>query len=155
MCAARVPRGRVTALRRLGASDFAALQDGQIHGDGSLVYPNGERYEGQWVQGKRHGRGAYHYADGGRYEGEWVDDKIHGRGQSHYANGNVYDGEVRGQARAGRLGTNARPLPAAPIPPSGQAYTSASRARALVRARVLGHAQRARAPFSAYSVGAT
>ena len=72
------------------------IQDGQMHGQGTLVYPNGERYEGQWNFGKRHGFGTYYYADGGRYEGEWVDDKIHGKGKSVYANGNVYEGEVCG-----------------------------------------------------------
>jgi len=28
-------------------------QDGQMHGEGTLVYPNGEKYQGQWVLGKR------------------------------------------------------------------------------------------------------
>ena len=31
------------------------IQDGQMHGKGSLVYPNNERYDGTWVYGKRHG----------------------------------------------------------------------------------------------------
>ena len=26
-----------------------------MHGKGSLVYPNNERYDGAWVYGKRHG----------------------------------------------------------------------------------------------------
>lgn len=71
------------------------IQDGQMHGQGTLEYPNGERYDGQWHFGKREGYGVYYYLDGGRYEGEWVDDKIHGQGKSFYANGNVYDGQVR------------------------------------------------------------
>jgi hypothetical protein len=50
-----------------------------MHGKGTLIYPNGERYEGSWVYGKRHGPGTYFYLDGGRYEGEWVDDRIQGR----------------------------------------------------------------------------
>ena len=33
------------------------ISDGQMHGVGKLVYPNGEEYEGDWVYGKRHGRG--------------------------------------------------------------------------------------------------
>ena len=27
------------------------IQDGQMHGKGSLIYPNGERYEGSWCVG--------------------------------------------------------------------------------------------------------
>lgn len=33
------------------------IQDGQMHGKGSLIYPNNERYDGTWVYGKRHGHG--------------------------------------------------------------------------------------------------
>ena len=57
------------------------------------MYPNAERYEGNWVYGKRHGSGVYFYLDGGRYDGEWVDDRIQGRGKSIYANSNVYEGD--------------------------------------------------------------
>ena len=31
------------------------IMDGQMHGRGALIYPNGERYDGSWVHGKRHG----------------------------------------------------------------------------------------------------
>ena len=31
------------------------ILDGQMHGRGALIYPNGERYEGAWVYGRRHG----------------------------------------------------------------------------------------------------
>ena len=81
-----------------------------MHGKGTLIYPNGERYEGSWVYGKRHGFGAYHYLDGGRYEGEWVDDRIQGKGKSVYANGNVSGGRRlgarvrRARARTSRTG---------------------------------------------------
>ena len=44
------------------------IKEGRMHGRGSIVYPNNERYEGDWVMGKRHGFGTYHYLDGGRYE---------------------------------------------------------------------------------------
>ena len=35
------------------------ISNGQMHGQGTLVYPNREKYEGDWVYGKRHGVGAY------------------------------------------------------------------------------------------------
>ncbi len=38
-----------------------------MHGKGTLIYPNGERYEGNWVYGKRHGFGTYFYLDSGAF----------------------------------------------------------------------------------------
>eukprot|EP01079_Euglenida_sp_SAG-EU17-18_P011274 gene11274-2050_t len=51
------------------------IENGQMHGRGTLIYPNKEKYEGDWVYGKRHGYGVYSYADSSKYDGEWVDDK--------------------------------------------------------------------------------
>ena len=47
-----------------------AMEKGQMHGKGTLVYPNSERYEGDFRHGKRHGYGVDSYQDGGRFEGE-------------------------------------------------------------------------------------
>ena len=85
-----------------------------MHGKGALVYPNGEKYEGDFQHGKRHGFGVYSYSDGGRFEGEWVDDKVHGRGVSVYASGNRC-------ARAARC--RRRDAGSAPLGPSGSAAT--------------------------------
>jgi hypothetical protein len=65
------------------------IENGQMHGKGVLVYPNGEKYDvitnihnmtnilkGDWDHGKRHGKGKYFYSDGSIYDGEWVDDKV-------------------------------------------------------------------------------
>jgi len=52
------------------------IENGKMHGKGTLVYPNGEKYDGDWVHGKRHGIGTYEYSDSSTYEGEWVDDKV-------------------------------------------------------------------------------
>ena len=69
------------------------IEKGQMHGKGTLVYPNGEKYEGDWQWGKRHGFGRMIFPDGSRYTGEWVDDRVHGQGEHVYANGNRYKGE--------------------------------------------------------------
>ena len=61
----------------------------------------GDKYEGEWKDGKKHGQGKkrdllliltlfntfigkYFYNDGSRYEGEWEDDKKHGQGKKSY-----------------------------------------------------------------------
>ena len=43
------------------------------YGRGTRFYANGDRYEGEWREGKKHGRGTFFYANGDRYEGEWRD----------------------------------------------------------------------------------
>ena len=38
-----------------------------ICGTGTLVYADGDRYTGTWLEGKMHGRGKYDYANGDKY----------------------------------------------------------------------------------------
>jgi hypothetical protein len=41
---------------------------------------------------KKTGRGTMFYPNGNRYDGLWLDDKPHGEGRMIYANGDVYEG---------------------------------------------------------------
>jgi hypothetical protein len=41
------------------------------HGSGVLVRPDGQRYEGEWVNDFPSGVGVHHGSDGTRYAGEW------------------------------------------------------------------------------------
>lgn len=45
------------------------------------MYANGNRYEGEWVDGVICGAGTLVYADGDRYMGNWLDGKMHGGGK--------------------------------------------------------------------------
>jgi hypothetical protein len=36
---------------------------------------SGDKYIGDWKEGRRHGMGNYFYSDGDRYEGEWRNDE--------------------------------------------------------------------------------
>jgi hypothetical protein len=65
---------------------------GLAHGFGTIVFPNGNRYEGNWIEGKRTGYGIYYYSNGSKYEGEVVDGHLQGRGILTFANGNHYEG---------------------------------------------------------------
>eukprot|EP01062_Namystynia_karyoxenos_P028084 TRINITY_DN2134_c0_g1_i3.p1 TRINITY_DN2134_c0_g1~~TRINITY_DN2134_c0_g1_i3.p1 ORF type:complete len:1194 (+),score=488.42 TRINITY_DN2134_c0_g1_i3:93-3674(+) len=76
--------------------------DGRRHGHGVLVWPNGNKYVGQWSDGKMTGRGVFTYGtEGDRYEGEFMDDKKHGRGCYTFANGNRYEGDFVNDKRHG------------------------------------------------------
>eukprot|EP00730_Choanoeca_flexa_P006201 TRINITY_DN12103_c0_g2_i1.p1 TRINITY_DN12103_c0_g2~~TRINITY_DN12103_c0_g2_i1.p1 ORF type:complete len:217 (+),score=31.25 TRINITY_DN12103_c0_g2_i1:34-684(+) len=67
--------------------------DGQRHGKGVYQFKNGTRYEGEYTNNKKHGQGTFYYPDGSIYEGSWVDDVRSGHGKYTYANGDVYEGE--------------------------------------------------------------
>ena len=38
------------------------------HGQGRMIYANGDSYTGMWVDDNRTGQGIYVYTDGSRYE---------------------------------------------------------------------------------------
>jgi radial spoke head protein 1 len=50
------------------------------NGTGTFIYPDGSRYEGNFLNGKRSGQGKYTYTNGDYYQGEWDNDKKHGQG---------------------------------------------------------------------------
>ena len=51
-----------------------------MDGRGSAIYPNGQRYEGSFSNGRREGRGTIHFTNGAVYEGRFRDDAIDGQG---------------------------------------------------------------------------
>ena len=53
----------------------------------------GNKYDGEFWDGKKHGRGVYLSVDGDQYEGEFRDGKRHGRGLFTSADGSQrYEG---------------------------------------------------------------
>ena len=73
-----------------------------VRSQGTLIYPNGERYEGSWVYGKRHGFGIFTCAaDGYRYEGEWYQGRRHGTGTIYLPNGDAFSGSFKEGRSAG------------------------------------------------------
>jgi hypothetical protein len=58
----------------------------------TATYPDGEIYEGDFVEGIRKGKGTYRYKDGDVYTGEWKDNVKHGYGTLTYAKQGEYKG---------------------------------------------------------------
>ena len=56
---------------------------------------SGEKYWGEWRNGKQHGQGTATYANGDKYVGEYKDDQPNGQGTNTVANGNKYVGEFK------------------------------------------------------------
>lgn len=80
------------------------LADGIRQGIGVLVFANGDRYEGAFVQGFRHGRGVFTSERGNRvYEGEWRRSEKHGMGKEKWlVSGDRYEGEYQKDVFHGR-----------------------------------------------------
>ena len=76
--------------------------DGQRHGKGMYQFRNGARYDGTYSQNKKEGEGTFYYPDGSKYEGEWKNDQRHGYGTYTYPNGDTYEGEWEEGLRNGQ-----------------------------------------------------
>lgn len=74
---------------------LGSFKDDEIHGNGTITYPNGSIYTGQWNRGVRHGCGKLISVDGSCYEGEWKYDEQDGKGTLHYDNGDYYVGDFK------------------------------------------------------------
>lgn len=55
-----------------------------MHGQGTLRWASGERYDGEWVEGEEHGLGVFTWRDGTTYDGFWQFGKKHGIGVRHW-----------------------------------------------------------------------
>jgi hypothetical protein len=67
-----------------------------------LIFKNGNRYIGDFVEGKLTGRGEMHWAFGDRYNGDFIGDKRTGRGEYLWKNGNRYVGDIVDSKLQGR-----------------------------------------------------
>jgi hypothetical protein len=67
------------------------FKDGKMHGKGTLILSNGDKYIGDWVAGKRTGRGLYIWSSGVRYEGEFQNNMRTGHGNYTWVDGDRYE----------------------------------------------------------------
>lgn len=49
----------------------------------TIKYPNGDEYKGEIKNGKKHGKGEMIYQNGTKYNGDWLDDQFSGSGRKH------------------------------------------------------------------------
>lgn len=80
--------------------DGTNIQSGCLKGDckngfGIFAYPDGSKYEGEFVNGKFNGQGTFYFADSSRYSGEFKENYPHGQGTRTYANGKQETGQWR------------------------------------------------------------
>eukprot|EP00567_Pseudictyota_dubia_P005600 CAMPEP_0197441764 /NCGR_PEP_ID=MMETSP1175-20131217/7953_1 /TAXON_ID=1003142 /ORGANISM="Triceratium dubium, Strain CCMP147" /LENGTH=407 /DNA_ID=CAMNT_0042972095 /DNA_START=498 /DNA_END=1721 /DNA_ORIENTATION=+ len=77
-------------------------------GYGEQTYASGNKYEGEWKDGKREGRGTMTWDNGQKYIGEWRNGKPEGHGTLTLADGTKYVGEWRNGVEEG-TGTHTSP----------------------------------------------
>ncbi|XP_012546347.1 radial spoke head 1 homolog [Bombyx mandarina] len=75
--------------------------DGERHGEGWAVLPNGDFYTGCYCRGMRNGKGLYVFKNGARYEGEWRRAMKYGVGQMIYPDGSRYEGDWKHDLKQG------------------------------------------------------
>jgi hypothetical protein len=69
------------------------FRNGKRNGQGTYTWANGNRYVGEFVNDKIEGQGTFTFKDGAKYVGPFHNEKRNGRGTYSWANGNVYVGE--------------------------------------------------------------
>lgn len=86
-----------------GTQYYGAVAEG-IPGDGrgSMIYRNGDRYDGDYRNGKRDGCGTFTFASGRSYVGQFRGDWFDGKGMWTLENGDRYIGEFRNNKCDGR-----------------------------------------------------
>lgn len=79
-----------------GTRYYGSLSDGlPADGRGVMVFPSGNRYDGEFKAGKRNGCGTYTFANGRRYVGQFQDDSFQGQGLWLLETGDRYVGEFQ------------------------------------------------------------
>ena len=71
------------------------LREEYGEGRGKYIYPNGEKYVGDWKNGKYHGHGTFTSRDGFVYVGKYKDGERKGHGTFTSFEGDKYVGEFK------------------------------------------------------------
>ncbi len=77
-----------------GTRFYGTFANGKpANGRGTMIYSNGNRYDGEYRDGKRNGCGSFIFDNGRRYIGQFDNDLFSGRGIWLLENGNRYVGD--------------------------------------------------------------
>ncbi|MCC6725331.1 MAG: caspase family protein [Saprospiraceae bacterium] len=68
------------------------FSEGKPNGKGILYCSNGNKYIGHWEDNWQQGEGKFIFVEGHEYFGQFQRSQFHGKGVMRYANGDVYDG---------------------------------------------------------------
>ncbi|HUI06511.1 MAG TPA: hypothetical protein VL486_05845 [Verrucomicrobiae bacterium] len=94
LLATPLPEG-LTRLHFYPASDTTLEMLITPQHQGTLTFPDGQKYVGEFKRGIKSGRGAYTWPDGQKYEGEFKDNRANGQGTGTWPDGRRYVGGYR------------------------------------------------------------
>jgi len=81
------------AIKQEREDNYEILVDNQIKNCEIQISPDGERYKGEFKNGKKHGKGKQTQFDGSVYRGDFKNDKKHGHGVLAWPDGQKYEGD--------------------------------------------------------------
>jgi len=87
-----IKRGNNTFLFPNGNRYVGEYLGNQMHGRGEFYWTNGNIYKGDYKDGMRHGSGVLTFYNGSNYSGDWMNGFMEGTGLYTWTNGNSYNG---------------------------------------------------------------
>jgi hypothetical protein len=98
----QIDDGYFTFISSSGNKYAGQFKEGKRHGYGIATYRDGSVYNGEWRRGRRHGRGVLHLVNSDVFDGVWLDNKKHGLGVYYWTDGEVdiswYEENVRSKS---------------------------------------------------------
>jgi hypothetical protein len=75
--------------------EYVQLEDGSIErsGTGSHFTADEQHYHGNWIADKMEGQGRMELPSGASYEGDFVNNQYHGNGKYTWSNSSFYEGQ--------------------------------------------------------------
>ena len=86
-------RTQVTAEGGIYKGDVS--EDGKREGRGEYIWPNGDRYVGDFSHDKKNGNGILYFSNGDKRVGVWKGDKLHGQATYYYSGGRIDEEVIR------------------------------------------------------------
>jgi len=81
---------RMTSVSGEGAKYTGDMSEtGKRHGRGEYIWLNGDRYQGDFINGLKNGNGILYFSNGDKRVGVWKDDKLHGPATYYYRTGRI------------------------------------------------------------------
>lgn len=97
-----IKRGNNTFLFPNGNRYIGEYTGNLMHGKGEFHWTNGNIYRGEFKNGMRHGNGVLTFYNGSSYTGDWRDGYMEGDGIYTWSNGNKYTGSFSRGYREGK-----------------------------------------------------
>jgi hypothetical protein len=89
-----IKHGRGIQIWEDGTKYLGYHKNNKANVKGKLFHPDGDIYDGEWLDGKAENKGVYiSNFDNSYYSGMWKQDKQHGHGEEYWQDGSKYEGE--------------------------------------------------------------